>query len=115
VRFEPATGRLFLCPDRPEATFSALCELVHIRLAESGASCNSPDGASRFQYPGLARSLTVYYVSGLVFFPRLFVPPFSLNQRCFCANRGRREIRCSSRRPMPSSQAGDLPARPMGC
>jgi hypothetical protein len=83
VRFEPATGRLFLCPDRPEATFSALCELVHIRLAESGASCNSPDGASRFQYPGLARSLTVYYVSGLVFFRRLFVPPFSLNQRCF--------------------------------
>lgn len=34
-----------------------------------------PDGVSRFQYPGLARSLTVYCVNGLVFLCRgIWVP-----------------------------------------
>src|SRR5713226_8809490 len=49
--------------------FVPVCELLHIRPCDSVASCGSPDGASRFQCPGLARSLTVYYVSGLVFLP----------------------------------------------
>jgi hypothetical protein len=49
--------------------FSALCELVHIRPTESKASWGLPDGVSRFQYPGLARSLAVYCVNGLVFYP----------------------------------------------
>src|SRR3954453_13191919 len=49
--------------------FSTECELVHTSPSESRASCSSTDGLSRFQYPGLARSLTVYCVDGLVFLP----------------------------------------------
>ena len=48
--------------------FPTECELFHICPWKYPAWCTSPDGVSRFQYPGLARSLTVYYVDGLVFF-----------------------------------------------
>ena len=47
----------------------ATCELDHIRPCDSARCSPSPDGVSRFQCPGLARSLTVYYVGGLVFLP----------------------------------------------
>jgi hypothetical protein len=47
--------------------FSTACELDHIRRCDSEPWWTSPDGVSRFQYPGLARSLTVYCVNGLVF------------------------------------------------
>jgi hypothetical protein len=57
----------FVAPDRLPNIFVPVCELLHIRPYDSRASYGLPDGASRFQYPGLARSLTVYYVSGLVF------------------------------------------------
>jgi hypothetical protein len=35
---------------------------------ESEAFYTGPEGASRFQFPGLARSLTAYCVDGLVFY-----------------------------------------------
>jgi hypothetical protein len=41
---------------------------------------NAPEGASRFQFPGLARSLTVYCVGGLVSF---YSPPEQIFIDCF--------------------------------
>jgi hypothetical protein len=40
---------------------------------------NAPEGASRFQFPGLARSLTVYCVGGLVSF---YSPPEQIFIAC---------------------------------
>ena len=48
--------------------FCADCEMDHIWAMIPGAFCSSPDGASQFQCPGLARPLALYYANGLVFF-----------------------------------------------
>ena len=93
TRYGLATGYFPQVAARLAATFFRLCELVHKCPRKSRASCSSPDGVSRFQYPGLARSLTVYCVDGLV----LFLPNFwAVEMRAQPAN---------------ISQAGDLRSR----
>jgi hypothetical protein len=67
--------------------FCADCEMDHIWAMIPGAFCSSPDGASQFQCPGLARPLALYYANGLVFLPgfhpkspRLPAPPDRLKK-----------------------------------
>ncbi len=69
--------RMFSPKQGTSAIFFDACELLHIYPYESAACCSSPDGVSRFQYPGLARSLTVYYVDGLVFCALPLIAPRS--------------------------------------
>ena len=61
TREGPPAGGVILSQD---------CELDHIPPRRSGVVLGIPDGASRFQCPGLARSLTAYCVDGLVLFGR---------------------------------------------
>jgi hypothetical protein len=46
----------------------------HICPCDPGALCNSPDGVSQFQYPGLARPLALYCADGLVFYAQAICP-----------------------------------------
>jgi hypothetical protein len=66
--------------------------MVHTCAHEAEPMYSSPDGASQFQYPGLARSLALYCADGLVFFLR---PDSS-------------KIPYASADEAGSSQAGDL-------
>lgn len=89
--------------------FCADCEMDHTWGMIPGAFCSSPDGASQFQCPGLARPLALYYANGLVFLPgfhpkspRLPAPPDRLK-------RLNRRTRAS---PCAIASDGETPAYP---
>jgi hypothetical protein len=65
------TLRPVLLPKRGLLIFCADCELDHIYPRITGPRWSSPDGASRFQCPGLQGRLASYCAGGLVLLARL--------------------------------------------
>ncbi len=74
-RQQPARGTPRHCPVLPRTQswilpptfFAAFVNWITPALHGVGPRCSSPGGASRFQCPGLARSLALYCADGLVF------------------------------------------------